>query len=78
VLAQIDFSNEFKIGLSIIAPKNQRRDLVLTGQGRLTGIALTLSLPFLDYVLARHQGEVGENTSGGLCGPFGTFKSGAD
>jgi len=60
VLAQIDFSNEFKIGLGVIAPKNQRRDLVLTGQGRLNGIVLTLSLPFLDYVLARHQGEVGE------------------
>lgn len=60
VLAQIDFSNEFKIGLSAITPKSQRRDLILTGQGRLHGICLTLSLPFLDYVLARHQGEVGE------------------
>ncbi len=60
VLAQIDFSNEFKIGLGVSAPKSQRRDLVLTGQDRLNGICLNLSLPFLDYVLARHQGEVGE------------------
>jgi hypothetical protein len=60
VLAQIDFANEFKIGLSVSKQTEKRRDLVLTGQGRLNGINLTLSLPFLDYVLARHQGEVGE------------------
>jgi len=60
VLAQIDFANEFKIGLSSCEQAEQRRDLMLTGQGRLNGIRLTLSLPFLDYVLARHQGEVGE------------------
>lgn len=61
VLAQIDFSNEFKITLSL---STQRRDLVLIGQGRLNGISLTLTLPFLDYVLARHQGEVGETLQG--------------
>jgi len=61
VLAQIDFSNEFKITLSL---SKQRRDLVLVGQGRLDGINLTLTLPFLDYVLARHQGEVGETLQG--------------
>jgi hypothetical protein len=60
VLAQIDFGNEFKMGLSPCERAEQRRDLMLTGQGRLNGIRLTLSLPFLDYVLARHQGEVGE------------------
>lgn len=60
VLAQIDFANEFKMGLSSCERSEQRRDLMLTGQGRLNGIRLTLSLPFLDYVLARHQGEVGE------------------
>lgn len=60
VLAQIDFANEFKMGLSSCERTEQRRDLMLTGQGRLNGIRLTLSLPFLDYVLARHQGEVGE------------------
>jgi hypothetical protein len=61
VLAQIDFLNEFKISLSSCERVEQRRDLELTGQGRLNGIRLTLSLPFLDYVLARHQGEVGES-----------------
>lgn len=60
VLAEIDFVNEFKMGLSTSEAADQRRDLVLTGQGRLAGIRLTLSLPFLDYVIARHQGGVGE------------------
>jgi len=58
VLAQIDFANEFKLGLSLYEQPGKRRDLVLTGQGRLEGVRLPLSLPFLDYVLARHQGEL--------------------
>lgn len=60
VLAQIDYANEFKICLLSAGPDRLRRDLVLQGQGRLDGLDLTLTLPFLDYVLARHQGEVGE------------------
>jgi energy-coupling factor transporter ATP-binding protein EcfA2 len=59
VLVQIDYSNEFKMGLSACGQAEQRRDLILTGHGRLIGIRLTLTLPFLDYVLARHQGEIG-------------------
>jgi hypothetical protein len=37
-----------------------RTDLELTGSGRISGAKLVLSLPFLDYVLMRHFGEVGE------------------
>lgn len=61
VLALIDFANEFRLGLSANEDSGIRRDLFLIGQGgRLNGVRLPLKLPFLDYVLARHQGEVSE------------------
>lgn len=60
VLAQIDFPRDFKLKLTNHGPPTFRRDLALIGQGWLSGIVLDLNLPFLDYVLARHQGQVGE------------------
>ena len=60
VLAQIDFSRDFRLSLTEPKPPSQRRDLALIGQGWLKDISLELNLPFLDYVLARHHGQVGE------------------
>jgi len=60
VLAQIDFSRDFRLCLTDPKPPSQRRDLSLIGQGWLEKISLELNLPFLDYVLARHHGQVGE------------------
>ncbi len=60
VLAQIDFSRDFRLSLTDPKLPSQRRDLALVGQGWLKGISLELNLPFLDYVLARHHGQVGE------------------
>lgn len=60
VLAQIDFNNALQIKLLDCNKNGFRRDLVLVGQGPLDGIQLILNLPFLDYVLARHQGDVGK------------------
>lgn len=60
VLAQIDFSRDFRLTLTAPTSPSQRRDLALIGQGWLEGINLELNLPLLDYVLARHHGQVGE------------------
>lgn len=60
VLAQIDFSRDFKLRLTDPEAPCHRRDLTLVGQGWLKEISLELNLPFLDYVLARHHGQVGE------------------
>jgi len=37
-----------------------RTDLFLEGRDRINGISLKLMLPFLDYVVLRHFGELGE------------------
>lgn len=62
VLAQIDFGNEFSLELNSIENgwDDKRKDLCLIGRGRLKGITMPLTLPFLDYVLMRHCGETGE------------------
>ena len=62
VLAQIDFLRDFKLRLIDSGEPSHRRDLALVGveQGWLSGIKLDLNLPFLDYVLARHHGQVGK------------------
>lgn len=62
VIAQLDWSNETSLEL-ISRPGvsgGGRRDLVLKGRGRIKDASLVLTLPFLDYVLMRHFGEVGE------------------
>jgi len=62
VLAQIDWSGE--TALELIPRQNaaggERTDLELVGRGRVEGASLVLSLPFLDYVVMRHFGELGE------------------
>ena len=62
VLAQIDWSNE--TGLELTRSQNAagggRTDLELKGRGRIHGANILLTLPFLDYVVMRHYGEVGE------------------
>lgn len=62
VLAQIDWSNETALELtrSQNAAGGGRTDLELKGSGRINGANLLLTLPFLDYVVMRHYGEVGE------------------
>jgi hypothetical protein len=62
VVAQVDWSNETT--LELVSRTNvaggTRTDLELQGRGRIKTAKLALTLPFLDYVLMRHFGEVGE------------------
>ena len=37
-----------------------RQDLVLCGRDRIDGVNLVMKVPFLDYVMMRHFGELGE------------------
>lgn len=62
VVAQVDWSNETSLNLirQLSASGGERTDLSLVGSGRISGAKLVLTLPFLDYVLMRHVGEVGE------------------
>ena len=62
VLAQVDWSTSTT--LKLLAAKSAsgelRRDLVLCGKDRIDGVNLPLKVPFLDYVMMRHFGELGE------------------
>lgn len=53
--------DEFRVRL--VASKNvgagKRRELILEGPSRTNKLILQLSLPFLDYVMMRSQGEIG-------------------
>jgi hypothetical protein len=62
VVAQVDWSNETTLDLTVRtnAAGGARTDLELQGRGRIKAAKLALTLPFLDYVLMRHFGEVGE------------------
>ena len=62
VLAQVDWgsSTSMKLVASHNAPGEVRQDLVLCGKDRIDGISLPLKVPFLDYVMMRHFGELGE------------------
>jgi hypothetical protein len=77
VVAQVDWSNE--IALQLIPRTNAagglRMDLELRGAGRIIGATLVLSLPFLDYVLMRHFGEVGENLQAAYVERLERFKA---
>ena len=42
------------------AASGSRTDLTLKGRDRIEGASLQLTLPFLDYVVMRHFGELGE------------------
>ena len=62
VLAQVDWSTSTT--LKLIKTKSasgvERQELVLCGKDRIDGIDLLLTVPFLDYVIMRHYGEIGE------------------
>ncbi len=62
VLAQIDFENDFSLELNTKTTtlNVKRRDLCLNGNGKYHEVVMPLTLPFLDYVLMRQQGETGE------------------
>lgn len=62
VLAELDWSSSVDLLLEEVhdACEEARRDLVLLGKGTINGIQLSLQLPFLDFVMMRHQGELGE------------------
>jgi len=62
VLAQIDWESSVQLDLSEITSATGclRRDLILRGKGIIEGVALPLRVPFLDYVMMRHFGELGE------------------
>jgi hypothetical protein len=62
VLAQLDWSSSVELDLEKAhdACGESRRDLLLRGKGTIHGLHLPLHLPFLDFVMMRHQGELGE------------------
>ncbi|WP_291321932.1 hypothetical protein [Desulfonatronospira sp.] len=62
VLAYVDWNTATNLSLDIRpnVTGNYRAELVLKGQAPIEGVDLPLTLPFLDYVLMRHFGELGE------------------
>lgn len=62
VLAEVDWSTATNLILekSDNAAGGSRTDLILKGRDRINGASLRLTLPFLDYVVMRHFGELGE------------------
>ncbi|MFQ5650285.1 MAG: hypothetical protein ACE5IY_10125 [bacterium] len=62
VLAQVDWSTSTALKLHVTksAAGEQRKDLVLCGKDRIDDVNLPLKVPFLDYVMMRHFGELGE------------------
>ncbi len=62
VLAQVDWSTSTVLKLVSVksASGEIRKELVLRGKERIEGIDLVLKVPFLDYVMLRHFGELGE------------------
>ena len=77
VVAQVDWSNE--TALELIPRSNAaggiRTDLELHGSGRISEAKLVLTLPFLDYVLMRHFGEVGETLQAAYVQRLEQFKA---
>lgn len=62
VLAEMSWSDSIELLLASRqnVTGSKRTDLVLRGKGKIEGLELQLSLPFLDYVVMRHFGELGE------------------
>lgn len=62
VLAYVDWSTATSLTLDVqpSVAGDLRTELVLKGHDRIEGVDLPLTLPFLDYVLMRHFGELGE------------------
>lgn len=77
VLAQVDWSTSIELNLILVDNilGGQRRDLFLKGLNVLSGANLRLTLPFLDYVVARHFGELGELLQAAYSHRLEQFKS---
>jgi len=77
VIAQVDWSNETTLEIvpRINVAGGTRTDLELQGRGRIKVAKLTLTLPFLDYVLMRHFGEVGETLQAAYVERLERFKA---
>lgn len=62
VLAHLDWSDSIEMALEQrnCATGERRTDLVLRGRRNIANLRLSLALPFLDYVVMRHFGELGE------------------
>lgn len=77
VLAQVDWSQEFVLKLveKINAAGGSRIDLELHGDKRLQGASLVLTLPFLDYMVMRHFGELGETLKAAYVERLERFKA---
>ena len=62
VLAQVDWDTATELKLIDLksASGETRYNLILCGKDRIAGIDLLLKVPFLDYVMMRHFGELGE------------------
>ena len=62
VLAEVDWRTAIELKLTGFksASGEIRYDLILCGKDRIKGIDLMLKTPFLDYVMMRHFGELGE------------------
>jgi len=62
VLADLDWEDSTTLELTVTksATGEKRKDLVLRGENRIEGLEMLLQVPFLDYVMMRHFGELGE------------------
>jgi hypothetical protein len=62
VLAQVDWSTAIELKLTGLesASGETRYDLMLYGKDRIKGVDLMLKVPFLDYVMMRNFGELGQ------------------
>jgi len=77
VLAQIDWSTAIDLRLidKYSANGSQRKELSLIGKGPINGIDLHLTVPFLDYVVMRHFGELGEVLQASYIERLDSYKS---
>ena len=77
VLAQVDWSTAMR--LDLIPKENaaglKRIELVLTGELGGTAVSLQLTLPFLDYVVMRHFGEIGKSVESAYLQRLERFKA---
>lgn len=62
VLAAVNWKDAFELVLETSgnALMQQRQDLLIRGRNQYDKIELPLKLPFLDFVMMRHNGELGE------------------
>jgi hypothetical protein len=75
VVAQINFNKEFSLALTTKGKIYQKKELTLIGKKGMSGISLSLDLPFLDYIFSREKGEVGETLKTSFADRLERFKS---